>query len=258
MFLELFLVATVVVVGLSLISEHISPRVAGIISGAPTGTAITLFFLGLSQGPQFAANSAIFNMAGMVAMQSLLFFYYTASSFFKRYTIFLSAAASVAGYLCVAWLLHQLPISKELAVVLPLISILLFMHLFRNIENVKIEKAVKLSPAVLLFRAILASLIISSIVMVSEHVGPSWTGLFSAFPTTLFPLILILNLSYGTKAVHTVIKNVPAGLPALVAYSLVTSVAYPSLGIYWGTVAAFAAALAYLAVYFYLKPSGRR
>lgn len=253
MLLEMLLIATLVVVALSLISEHVSPKAAGIISGAPTGTAITLFFLGLSQGTEFTGKTAIFNMVGMVAMQTLLFCYYAASSRFRKHTLVLSAAVAIAGYAIVTWALHQIPMSTELAVGLTLASIPLFVYLFRGIKDVKIEKAAKLEPATVLLRALAASAIIIAIVTASETVGPSWTGLFSAFPTTLFPLIIILQATYGTGTVHAVIKHVPPGLPALVAYSLTVSFAYPLLGVWLGTLAAYAAALGYLIAYFYLK-----
>ena len=253
MLIEILLVATIVVVALSLISEHVSPKVAGIISGAPTGTAITLFFLGLSQGTDFAGKTAIFNMVGLVAMQTFLLLYYYASCRFKRHTLALSTAIATAGYLVVAWLLHQLPMSVGLAAILPLLSIPLFIYLFRGIKDVKIKKKAKMQLSTLVMRAVAASLIIIAIVTVSESVGPGWTGLFSAFPTTLFPLFVILQMTYGSEAVHTVIKNVPAGLPSVVAYSLAVSVAYPALGVWWGTVAAYAAAFVYLGAYFWLR-----
>lgn len=250
--LEILLISTFVVVCLSLISEHISPRAAGLISGAPTGSAITLFFLGMSRGEQFAADSAIYNMVGMIGMQALLYCYYKASKHFKTHTVILSSLAGICGYAIVVWLLHLVPMGRELAVALPLLSIALFAFLFKEIENVKIEKKAHLGAGMLLARAIAASVIIVAIVTASEAVGPAWTGLFSSFPTTLFPLILITHFTYGAKPVHTIMKNVPFGLPALVAFSLTVSVAYPVLGIYWGTAAAFAAAICYLAAYVYL------
>ena len=42
--------AIIAVVGLSLVAERVSPRVAGILSGYPLGTAIALFFIGIELG----------------------------------------------------------------------------------------------------------------------------------------------------------------------------------------------------------------
>lgn len=50
--------AIIAVVGLSLVAERVSPRVAGILSGYPLGTAIALFFIGIELGEPFAAASA--------------------------------------------------------------------------------------------------------------------------------------------------------------------------------------------------------
>ena len=58
-FILKLIVAVAVVIGLSLVAEHSSPRIAGILSGYPTGSAVSLFFFGLEINPEFAANSAL-------------------------------------------------------------------------------------------------------------------------------------------------------------------------------------------------------
>ncbi len=73
-----------------------------------------------------------------------------------------------------------------------------------------------------------------------------WAGLFSAFPITLFPLILIVHISYDKEHVHTIIKNFPVGLGALIIYSLSVYKVYPIWGIYIGTVVSFIMATVYL------------
>ena len=67
------LVAVGVVVGLSVITERISPRIAGIVAGLPTGTAITLFFIGLDNGTAFASQTALYTLVGLIAMQAMLY-----------------------------------------------------------------------------------------------------------------------------------------------------------------------------------------
>ena len=58
-----------------------------------------------------------------------------------------------------------------------------------------------------------------------------------------------MHITYDKAHVHTIIKNFPLGLGALVAYALAVSQLYPPLGIYGGTLAAFAAATLYLLAY---------
>jgi len=252
------LVAVGVVIALSIITERVSPRIAGLISGLPTGSAITLFFIGLENGTEFASHTALYNMVGIIAMQGMLFVYYKSSARFKKNSLLLSAVASVAGYIAIIFLLQFLVLDKFTAVLLPLASIPVFIYLFRKIEDSKIKDRVKLRADVLLGRSIAAGSIILAVTETASAVGSKLAGLFTAFPTTVFPLILIVHHTYDAKHVHTIIKNLPVGLASLVAYSLTVSIAYPSIGIYYGTVAAFAAAfVAYGAIYLLYKQKQR-
>ncbi len=251
-FIIKLVVAVTVVIGLSIITEHLSPRVAGILSGYPTGSAISLFFFGLEMNPEFAANSAIYNMIGLVAMQVFIYFYYKAS---LKFNIIISSFMAIAGYFVIIWLLHFIELNKFIAILIPVASIFLFLYLFRPIENVKVEKKIQLNHKVLFIRALFATSIILLITGIARLVGPTWSGLFSAFPTTLFPLILIVHFTYDKKHVHTIIKNVPVGIFSLILYSLSVSVVYPLYGIYFGTIIAFGVATIYLVIFQILRKS---
>ena len=96
---------------------------------------------------------------------------------------------------------------------------------------------------------LLAGFIILAIIATAKLVGSRWAGLLSAFPSTLFPLILIVHLTYDKAHVHTIIKNFPQGLGSLITYLLCVSIVYPVNGIYIGTVISLAAASIYLLVY---------
>ncbi|WP_198151457.1 hypothetical protein, partial [Formosa algae] len=88
------IVAIGLVIGLSLLAENVSPKVAGILSGYPTGSAITLFFFGLEVTPEYAAESAVYNMIGLSAALTFVYVYYIASKYIKTYTIPLSAVSA--------------------------------------------------------------------------------------------------------------------------------------------------------------------
>lgn len=232
------LVAIGLVLGLSVITERASPKLAGLLAGLPIATPIILFFIGLENGTSFASDAAVYNLAGLFAMQFLLFVYYKASS---GKNILLPAVLSVIGYFLAVCLLQLLALDQLAAVLLAILSIALFTYLFREIENSRIKARVTTGLAMLLGRALAAAVIILAVTGTATLAGPEWTGLFSAFPTTVFPLILIVHYTYGAKPVHTIIKNFPTGLAATLVYSFIVSFAYPAFGIYWGTVAAYAA-----------------
>jgi len=245
--------AIIVVLGLSFLAENVSPRVAGILSGFPTTSAISLFFYGLEISPEFAAKSAVYNIVGLTATLSFMYFYYRASKYFKKFNILLSSATAMTGYFIVAWLLHYLRLNKFIAIFVPIVFSFLFIFLFKEIKNIKIEKKIKLSFKVIMIRSLSAASIILLITSIPKLIGPTWAGLFSGFPATLFPLILIVHHTYNKKYAHTIIKNVPIGTFSVIIYSLVVSIVYPLYGIYLGTAIAYAMATIYLFAYHEIK-----
>jgi hypothetical protein len=251
LFIIQLLVSIGAVLGLSVITERASPKLAGLISGLPIGTAIIFFFIGLQNGTAFASDAVVYNLAGLVAMQSLLYVYYKSSMAFGK-GLLLPAALSVIGYFLVVLLLQAFALDRLEAVLLSVLSIFLFTYLFREIEDSKIKDRVRIGSAVLFGRAVVAAAIIIAVTWTAALAGPKLSGLFSAFPTTVFPLILIIHYTYGTKPVHTIIRNFPTGLAATLAYSLTVSFAYPAFGVYLGTVAAYAAAFVVCALIYIL------
>ncbi len=239
-----------IVTTLSIVAERVSPRVAGILSGYPLGSAIALFFIGLEQGAAFAAHSAVYNIAGLAALLSFFFIYFWVSSQ-KIITgriagILIASSAGMAAFFAVDALLHMLPLPGWACALVGVGAITAYAALFRGIPNTTIRQQVHLGLGVVLFRAGLAALTILAITGAANLVPPSWAGLFSAFPITAFPLVLIVHSTYGPEQAHSIIKNIPTGLWALVLYLLTIAYCYPRLGIFWGTLIGFGVATMYL------------
>jgi hypothetical protein len=252
--MHLFLIAKIgvtigMVLALSWVAERVSPRVAGLLSGYPLGAAIALFFIGLEISPEFAARSAVYALAGLASSQVFAYCYFMASARLNRCTIPAACAAALGGYFAAAWLLHAIAFSRAGAVLTAIASMALFAYLFRGIRNVAIARSVRFTPMVLLLRACLAAAIIVAITGAAGAVGSAWAGLFSAFPTALFPLMLIVHITYDKAHVHTIIKNFPLGLGSLIVYGIAVSILYPTWGVGWGTLAAFGIATLYLLGY---------
>lgn len=263
MFTGLFFIKLLVAVGfillLSVISERVSPKLAGFISGLPTGTAITLFFFAVQSGEQFAADSAVFNLAGMASMQTFIYVYYLVSARIGKNQLTIRTASLInmgwstlgatTAYAIIITGLQFITFTPLTALVVALCSTTLFIYLFRKIPDTKVEQAVRLDSSVLVVRAVLGAAIILLVTGVAAAVGPHWAGLFSAFPTTLFPLLLIMHFTYGGAQVHTIIKNVPRGQGSMIVYVLAVYLWYPSLGVIGGTVVAFGWALVFLVIF---------
>lgn len=246
------LVAVLVVVLLSFLAEHVSPRFAGILSGYPLGAAISLFFIGFEISPEFAGRSAVYTMVGLVATQTFAYCYYLASYLRngqnKMANMGFAVLAGIAGYFAVASILQIWSPTLVFALVVPAVSILFFIALFRRVNNVKIQQRVGLSLKVLLLRSVVAAVFIVVITGTAKMVGPRWAGLFSAFPITLLPFVMIIHFTYDQEHVYAILKNVPKGIGSLVIYALSVCLMYPRYGIWIGTLISYLLATLYLIV----------
>jgi uncharacterized membrane protein (GlpM family) len=250
MIISKILITILVVTLLSVVAERGGPKLAGILAGYPAGSAISLFFFGIELGPEFAGQSALYNVAGMVALMTFLYIYYLVTvriPIQRRWVAIISGVtAAAAGFLLMASLLRLMNLPPLAGIGLTMLVIPLFQHLFNRIGNAGIPKRVQLGPRVLLFRASISAVVIVLVTSVAALVGAQWAGLFSAFPATVLPLVLIVHRTYGVEQAHTIIKNVPLGLWSLVLYSISVSLSYPRLGLGWGTFASFGVATLYL------------
>jgi hypothetical protein len=243
-------VAVVMVVGLSALAEVVSPRLAGVLSGYPLGAAISLFFMGLEISPEFAAQSAVYTMTGLVATQMFAYGYYRVSTIslqlHKTRGMAGATVGGLAAYFLTTWLFRQVPLTRWWALSIAAASIFLFTMLFRKARNVRIQKRVPLTFTVLLFRSLIAGLFVVVITSTAKLVGPRWAGLFAAFPITMLPFVMIIHHTYQPEHVHAILKNVPRGLGSLLVYALAVSLFYPANGVFQGTLIAYGFATVYM------------
>lgn len=254
LFYKLILVV-VVVLGLSLLAEYLGAKTAGFLSAYPTGTALTMFFYGLEQDATFAAESALYSLAGLLAMQAFLYGYYQAAKAASRFAIAAGIAGAFVAYGITIVPLYYLQPSPLTALIIGAASIVLFIRLFNEELAHSAPRRVRPSLGILLLRTILVIGIFLGITGLAGWVGSAWAGLLAAFPVTVFPLILIIHASHDKTAALNLIAQVPRGLGSILAYSGTVFLLFPHAGIYWGTLWAFAAATGYILIYRLLAKS---
>jgi hypothetical protein len=220
---------------LTWIAEKASPRIAGILSGYPIGTALVLFFYGIQAGPDFAVATVPYNLLGHVSALIFVYFYFLGSRDSTIGSLILASLYALSGYLAVAWALSRLTPSLLSGIAISFTSIALFSFLLRKIPNTTIDHPTHYTPAMVLFRLVLSTTIVLIITGAAQNIGVKWAGLFSAFPMVVFPLLALIHMNYGAQRAHTVLKNFPRGLWTVLAYSITISLTYERFGVFLGT-----------------------
>ena len=220
---------------LSWIAEKASPRVAGILSGYPIGTALVLFFYALQSGSEFAVTTVPYNLLGHASALVFAYCYFLGARSSSGRSVLFSSILALAGYGLVATGLSHLQLPMVASVVVSSVSIALFSFLFRKAPNYVIHKKVSYTPSMIVFRVTISTVLVLSVTALARTVGVNWAGLFSAFPLVVFPVVLLIHITYGHEQARTVLKNFPRGLWTVLIYSVTVSWAYGRFGIYWGT-----------------------
>lgn len=258
MTLAKIIIAMAMVVFLSWLAEKSSPKTAGLVAGFPLGGAISLFFIGLEIGPEFAGESAISLIVGLIGTQSFVAGYYIAAVLTADYPKFINVPISIitglALFFAAGFILREVDVGLFGAVLISSASIVIFDRFFQRIRNIRIEEANGGRLTTTLCRAGFSALVILLVTSSASLVGAKWAGLLSAFPFTILPLVAIIHYSYLNEHAYSIIKNVPRGLASLMIYSLAVSGAYPELGVYWGTAAGYVLAGIYLFAFNFRPP----
>lgn len=240
------LVSVGVVLGLSMIAERVSTRVAGLLSGYPLGTAIALFFIGLEIAPDFAADSAVHTLAGFTATLALGGGYLLCGRRSGLPGVLAGTAGGLLCWLLVSALLAPVDFNRLGGTLTTLAAIVVFTWLYRRVPEARASARGRFSWLAMAFRAGLAAAIIFAITGLAHVLPSAWAGLLAAFPVTMYPFLVILHLTHGAAPVATVIKHYPAGLGSLLCYALCVSLTYTTLGLVLGTLAGFAVATLWL------------
>jgi len=239
-------ITVLAVLGLSLVAEKISVRLAGLLSGYPIGTAIILHFYGLEYGAGFAADAAIYNLCGLLASQCFAYTYYRAAQ--RTASLAVTSVLALAGYLLPAIIVSQTHPTRWTALAFALLATTLFCTLLRGSRARPVTTARSWSARLIAGRLIFTATLVLVVTEFADIVGPSWAGLFSAFPVALYPLVFLLHREHGPETARTILGNFPYGLWSVIAYALTVSLVYPIYGVVWGTLLGFAVATVVLAI----------
>lgn len=240
-----------IVLSLSAVAEKLSPKISGILSGLPVGSSITLIFFAIENGTSYVTEVALFNIHGLFAALAFCVGYYASTFYTGKLAVAMSLIISFIFYLIIAFIMSYIP---PHIVFTPLIVIILMDIVaiyFAKKENFPIVKQDKVTISDLVFRSVLTIGIFLVVSSLPKYVSPSLAGIFSAFPSILLPLLLIIHFRHSNLQARTIIKNTPFGLSSVAIYSLVVYFTYEKLGILIGTVVALIASLVYM--YFQIK-----
>lgn len=241
-------VSVIMVLGLVFVSER-NPRLGGLLAGLPLGTGIMVFFYSIEQTMDFVLKGIPYGIAGLVSALAFGFGFYWGGMCFVHNRFFHVATAFMTGilaFLGVGALIHWFPITLLNSILIFLVGLFLAIAFFRKISVPPGYTPQKLTLAMLAFRIGVVASIVLIITGLAHHIGAQWAGILASFPTVLSPLLILLAYSHKNALYPNVLKHFSYSITTLALFYLLVLGLFPSLGIYYGLIAAYGICFVYL------------
>ncbi len=225
------------------VADKAGPKIGGWLSGLPSTVAVALFFIGLAQGPEAAAEAT--TVIPLVAGANGLFL--------VTYVRFSRRNFSLGfGLAFLVWAILATGLAFLKGISLPL-SIAGFGAIFSasllslpgdRSPSRRAGRKVRLTSSALAGRALLSGFIVAAAVALAKAAGPFVGGIFAAFPGVFSSTILISYRSRGLDFSRAIAgPMMTSGLANVVVYAISVRLAYPSAGLAAGTAIAYGVTL---------------
>jgi hypothetical protein len=259
-----FISGSILIASITVIAEKKSPKIAGILMSLPVITFLSLIFMAMSQGVDFAGHAALWNPIGAIADLVYMGFFaagikipeyidkkqngkYRSGTSDNIQEVFCGLITGFAGYFVSILILSKLSISSGwVSLIFLWFSAIISYKIFQRFPDMKIAPKKLVSSKDILFRCLFGGSAVAAIVILGDSAGYLWGGLFSSFPGTITPVLVLLHLKNGKEMSYSVIKSSPIGLSATGLYSCIVWVLYPLYGILIGTLVSYMAVLGFL------------
>ena len=264
-----FISGSILIASITIIAEKKSPKIAGILMSLPVITFLSLLFIAVSQGVNFSSKAALWNPIGAIAdlVYMGLFavgikipgylekgkqkfaYTYKNDNFSKIKEIIFGLLIGFAGYFITIMTLSKFPVNNGWVSLISLwIASVIFYMVFKRLGEINIEKKQMISSNDIVLRGFFGGAVVAGVVILADSTGFIWGGLFSSFPGTITPVLVLLHLKNGKEMSHSIIKSSPIGLSATGLYSCMVWLLYPLYGIFVGTLASYLAVIGFLFV----------
>jgi hypothetical protein len=234
--------APVLIALVSLAGRRWGPGVAGWLLGLPLNSGPILFFLLLEQGPRFAAEATRGSLLGIVAWAS---FCVTYAFCCLRMPWWWSTLIGWIAYFVIAWALLPLRLTVIWAFVLVTVALCVLWLIFPKAPQP--DSSSTQDKQDLWLRMATASVMVLTLTGVASLLGPTRSGILTAFPAYT-TILAVFAHRHGAASAIRALKGVTTGLYTAATFFLVLSLCLVRWGNAWSFVWASAAGLAVHAV----------
>ena len=242
-----FIIAGVWISVSTWIAERLGTKLGGVLALLPSTILVSLLFVAITVGKEYAANAALSAPLGMALNCIFLtVFVFTLNKGLVKATII-----SLIVWICCALFFQQLNIQS--VVVTTTIFIVIMSTTYFILEHVAKIKSVakreqKFRISLILYRAIFAGSVVGTTVIISQFASHFWTGIFSTFPAVMLTSMVILTRSQGKDFARATAKTMILASENIVVFAFGVNYLYKITNIALATFLSFIFAVVYILI----------
>ena len=243
-----FVLAGVWISGATLLGEKLGSKRAGLITNLPSSILLSLIFMALTMGPEYAAATTKGIPVGMTidTLFTFVFILMARKGLSKALTISLIVWA-ITAYVFIKLIP---PLGMAGAIGLYVLVTALCFILAEGVLHIRSvpHKETTFSWKQILLRALFAGTVVAGAVTIAQFAPPYMTGILATFPAVLSSTLVIFTLSQGADFARATGKILILSSSNIIIYAWIAGLTFPSLGPWIGTILSFATSVAYVAL----------
>jgi hypothetical protein len=218
------ILAPVLIALVSLAGRKWGPSIAGWLLGLPLNSGPILLFLLLEQGPRFAADAARGSLLGILAWAAFCVAYALCC---VKTSWWWSTLIGWAAYFAVGLLLLTVHLGVTWGFVLVTMALIAILLLFPKAPQS--DSPSDAPKPDLWLRMATASIMVVTLTGVARILGPTRSGILSAFPAYT-TILAVFSHRHGAASAIQTLKGVTVGLYTAAVFLLVLSLSLGRLG----------------------------
>lgn len=243
-----FVLAGVWISGATLLGEKLGSKRAGLITNLPSNILLSLIFMALTLGPDYAAATTKGVPVGMTidTLFTFIFILVAKKGLGKAISISLIVWA-ITAYVFIKLIP---PLGMAGAIGLYVLVTALCFILAEGVLHIRSvpHKETTFSWKQILLRALFAGTVVAGAVTIAQFAPPYMTGILATFPAVLSSTLVIFTLSQGADFARATGKILILSSSNIIIYAWIAGLTFPSLGPWIGTILSFATSVAYVAL----------
>lgn len=233
-----FLVAAAAVALATVLAERHGPRIGGIIATLPTTIVVNTLFMSWIHDPSFTSEAMVQTVVMMGANSLFLAIYVSAFAlgWWRAGLVALAGWALVAGVL----LSFPSPVIWASVLLFTAFTLAAFVWVDRRVAPDTRAAKVHLTPLQIAARGLLAGAVVANAQVLAAFLGPVWGGIFVPAPAIFLSTMWIFHRTHGGAFAGSVARAMCLSGFVPMTYATVVTLTFPALGVWWGTLLAFA------------------